>query len=130
MQKVAIMDREIISLLDKNDFEGAIALKQKCLELLLDAEKHDSDNSLPKVIARVKEVLETLKSKKDRAAVRKLVDYEACREEDDDDHGYECFSDSDEGCYSDDMENSDPFDDDDDSDSDDIDDVLFSDDDY
>lgn len=123
MQKIAVMDRELIKLLDKNDYDGAILLKQKCLDLLKDALPFDSDNSLPKVIARVNEVLTSLKSKNNRASVRKLVDFEACREEEDDDFGYACFSDSDEGCYSDEnIDLDDPFDSDSDIDYDDCDD--------
>ena len=72
------------------------------MDLLKEAEQFDDEGSLPKVIARVEEVLNTLKQRKDHATVRKLVDYEACREEEDDDAGYRCRSDSDDGCYSDD----------------------------
>merc|ERR1712137_995012 len=102
MQEIAAMDRQIVELLDKRDYETSIALKQKGLDMLKNAQEFDDEGSLPKVIARVEEVLKTLKERKDHSAVRKLVDWEACREEEDDDAGYACFSDSDEGCYSDD----------------------------
>jgi len=88
-------------LLDKRDYDRSIDLKTKSLELLNDALAFDTHNSLPKVIQRVENVLKTLKEKKDHAAIRKLVDYEACCEEEDDDWGYMCRSDSDDGCYSD-----------------------------
>jgi len=101
MQETASIDRKIVSLLDKRDYDASIALKQKSLEMLKEAQQFDDELSLPKVIGRVEEVLKFLKEKKDHSAVRKLVDWEACREEEGGDHGYYCLSDSDDGCYSD-----------------------------
>merc|ERR1711879_935322 len=83
------------------DYDASIALKQKSLEMLKEAQQFDDELSLPKVIGRVEEVLKFLKEKKDHSAVRKLVDWEACREEEGGDHVYYCLSDSDDGCYSD-----------------------------
>jgi len=101
MQRVASIDREIIGYLDRGDYDNSIRLKEQSLQILKDALPFDNDGKLPKVIQRVEAVLRDLSKKKNIAAVRKTVDYEAACEECDDDYGYACRSDSDEDCYSD-----------------------------
>jgi len=101
MQKTAAIDREIVKLLDKQDYDNAIIRKQQSLDLLLDAQQYDDDLSLPVVITRVENILKSLKERKNHSAIRKLVDWEACNEEDDCEYGYMCRSDSDDDCYSD-----------------------------
>ena len=89
-------DRDIIALLDKGKQKEAIELKEQTITKLQAALPFDSNNYLPKVIARAETLLTSMKSKKEKAAVRKMVDYEAKCEEECDDWGYVCYSDSDE----------------------------------
>ena len=71
-------------------------MKAKTIEKLKAGLAFDTENYLPKVITRAEALLESMKTKKEKAAVRKMVDYEAKCEEECDNWGYVCYSDSDE----------------------------------
>jgi len=92
----AEVDKAIVILIDKNDLNAAIHMKQSVIELLNSVEKYDQLGFAKVLLMKAQQRISEMRAIKSRNSIasllsmRKAIDYDAMQEEDED-MGYDLF---------------------------------------